>query len=77
VRSAAWGFDHLSISGGIARLRLTRGCSSGGSTTTVANEIVPTLKQFPSVDWVKISGPGGHTEQPTGPSDSIPGCLEP
>ena len=77
VRSRAWGFDHLTIADGIARLRLTRGCSSGGSTTTVANEIVPALKQFPSVDWVKISGPGGHTEQPAGPSDSIPACLEP
>jgi len=77
VRSGAWGFDHLTIAGGIARLRLTRGCSSGGSTVTVANEIVPTLKQFPSVDWVKIYGPGGHTEQPSGPSDSIPTCLEP
>lgn len=77
VRSGATGFDHLSISGGVARLRLTGGCRSGGSTTTVANEIVPTLKQFPSVDWVKIFGPGGHTESPTGPSDSIPACLEP
>jgi hypothetical protein len=77
VRSGAWGFDHLTIVGGIARLRLARGCSSGGSTITVANEIVPTLKQFPAVDWVKIYGPGGHTEQPSGPSDSIPTCLEP
>ena len=58
----AWGFDHLSISGGVARLRLTGAAGSGGSTTTVANEIVPTLRQFPSVDWVKIFGPGGHTE---------------
>lgn len=77
VRSRAWGFDQLSITGGIARLRLTRGCASGGSTTTVASEIVPTLKQFPSVSWVKIYGPGGHTESPTGPSDSVPTCLEP
>jgi hypothetical protein len=77
VRSRAWGFDHLGIAGGVARLRLTRGCNSGGATTTVANEIVPTLKQFPSVDWVKIFGPGGQTENPTGPSDSIPFCLEP
>jgi hypothetical protein len=77
VRSRAWGFDDLRIANGIARLRLTRGCGSGGSTITVANEIVPTLKQFPSVDWVKIYGPGGHTEQPNGPVDSIPTCLEP
>jgi hypothetical protein len=77
VRSRAWGFDHLSIAGGIARLRLTHGCSSGGSTLTVASEIVPTLKQFPSVDWVKINDPSGSTEQPQGQVDSIPACLEP
>jgi len=77
VRSRAWGFDDLSVSDRIARLRLTRACGSGGSTVTVADELVPTLKQFPTVDWVKISGPGGQTEQPHGPVDSIPTCLEP
>jgi len=77
VRSRAWGFNHLSISGGIARLRLTHGCGSGGSTITVANQIMPTLKQFPTVDWVKIYDPNGKTEQPNGPVDSIPACLEP
>jgi Sporulation and spore germination len=77
VRSRATGFDQLAIAGGIARLRLTGGCASGGSTTTVASEIVPTLKQFPSVDWVKISDRNGHTETPSGSSDSIPACLEP
>ena len=77
VRSHAWGFDDLGIAGGIARVRLTRGCNSDGSTITVAGEIAPTLRQFPSVDWVKISGPGGHCEQPAGAGDSIPFCLEP
>ncbi len=77
VRSRAWGFEKLAIADRIARLRLTRGCHSGGSTTTVAGEIAPTLRQFPTVDWVKISGPGGATEQPEGNVDSIPACLEP
>lgn len=77
VRSRATGFEQLSIAGGIARLRLTGGCASGGSTTTVASEIVPTLKQFPSIDRVKISDRNGHTETPGGSSDSIPACLEP
>jgi len=77
VRSQAWGFGDLAISGGTARVRLTRGCDSGGSTVTVAGEIAPTLRQFPSVDWVKIYGPGGGTEQPQGQVDSIPACLEP
>jgi len=44
---------------------------------TIANEIMPTLKQFSSVRWVKIYDPAGHTERPTGHTDSIPTCLEP
>jgi hypothetical protein len=77
VRSRATGFADLSITDQVARVRLTGGCDSGGSTVTVANEIVPTLKQFPSVRWVKIYDPAGRTGRPTGRSDSIPACLEP
>jgi len=78
VRSEATGFTTLTISASkVARVRLKGGCDSGGSTFTVANLIVPTLKQFSSVRWVKIYDPQGHTEQPTGRRDSIPTCLEP
>lgn len=77
LRSHATGFADLRVTDGVARVRLTGGCSSDGSTVTVAGEIIPTLKQFASVDWVKIYGPAGHTENPTGHSDSIPACLEP
>ncbi|MDP4510019.1 hypothetical protein [Nonomuraea turcica] len=51
--------------------------TSAGSTFTIANLIRPTLKQFPSIKWVKIYDAAGHTERPTGPSDSIPQSLEP
>lgn len=77
VNSRAFGFSNLSIAGGIARVRLIGDCSSGGSTVTIAGEIMPTLKQFPSVRYVKIYDPSGHTESPNGRSDSIPACLEP
>lgn len=77
VSSKATGFRNLSIVDGVARVQLTGGCSSGGSTFTIANEIFPTLKQFPSVHWVKIYDPSGHTEHPYGHSDSIPASLEP
>ncbi len=77
TRSRAWGFDDLRVSGGIARVRLTHGCNANGSTLTIAGEIMPTLRQFPAVDWVKIYGPGGTTEQPDGNVDSVPACLEP
>ena len=77
VRSRATDFDRLAITGGVARVRLRGGCGSGGSTFTIANLIRPTLKQFPSVDFVKIYDPAGRTQRPTGRSDSIPTCLEP
>lgn len=77
LRSGATGFAIRSISDGIARVRLTGGCSSGGSTATIAGEIMPTLRNLPTVDWVKIYGPAGHTEHPFGHQDSIPTCLEP
>ena len=77
VRSRARGFADLSVTGGVARVRLTGGCSSGGSTVTVAGSIMPTLRALPTVDWVKVLDPAGRTGTPTGASDSIPACLEP
>lgn len=44
----------MSISRGVARVRPTGKVSSHGSAFTIANEIMPTLKQFPSVHRVKI-----------------------
>ena len=77
VNSNASTFDQLSIVNGVARLRLLWSCNSGGSTFTIANEIMPTLKQFPTVKAIKIYDPAGHTETPSGSGDSIPTCLEP
>lgn len=76
-KSGATGFSNLSIAGGIARVHLVGGCDSRGSTMTVANLIIPTLKQFSSVDHVKIFDPDGTTGAPDGSSDSIPDCLNP
>ena len=77
LASGATGFSNLRISGQVARLQLTGECSSGGSTESIAGEIFPTLRQFSTVDWVKIYDPSGQTESPTRRVDSIPECLEP
>lgn len=77
LRSDTTGFKKLTIRSGIARVRLTGGCNSNGSTVTVAGEIMPTLRQFASVDWVKVYDRKGRTGSPTGHTDSIPECLEP
>ncbi|MBA3744890.1 GerMN domain-containing protein [Sporichthya sp.] len=75
--SKATGFTALSISGGIAWVRLVGGCASGGGAFTIANQIDATLSQFPSVQWVKVLSPSGQTGSPSGKTDSIPTCLEP
>lgn len=77
LRSRATGLTGPSIRDRVARTRMTGGCNSGGSTVTLAGEVLPTLRQFPTVRWVKLLDPQGHTERPRGHSDSIPACLEP
>lgn len=77
VDSKAIGFSKLTIKNGTARVHLTGHITSGGSTFTIADQIKPTLKQFPSIKWVKIYDARGHTQQPYGPSNSIPRSLEP
>lgn len=77
LRSGATGFTDLEITDGTARVRLLGRCSSRGSTVTIAGAIFPSLRQFDSVDWVKIYDRDGATQQPTGARDSTPVCLEP
>ncbi|HYN55832.1 MAG TPA: hypothetical protein VES03_01420 [Motilibacterales bacterium] len=75
VTSGATGFTAVSVSRGIARLRLTGGCAREASTFTIADSIIPTLRRLRTVDWVKIHHPAGQTQYPTGRRDSVPACL--
>ena len=59
-QSHAAGFTGISIADLVARLRLTGGCSSGGSTFSIARQIYPTLKQFATVNFVKIYDPAAN-----------------
>lgn len=77
VLSGATGFTGLTIRDGVASVRLVGGCASGGATYTVADLVGPALKQFATVDHVKLYDPQGRTARPTGHSDSRPACLEP
>lgn len=77
VRSRTTGFSHLTIADEVADLRLLGRCSSGGATFTIADLVMPALKQFDSVRWVKIRDRHGATQMPGGNRDSIPTCLEP
>lgn len=75
--SGARGFGDLSIRDGIARVTLKGGCHRGEHPISVADQIIPTLRQLPRVDWVKVYGPDGTTLRPWGARDSTPACLEP
>lgn len=77
LRSGATGYDDLTVAGGVADLRLTGRCSSRGSTVTIAGEVLPTLKQFATVQRVVLRDAQGSTLDPDGPGDSTPECLEP
>lgn len=77
LRSGTTGYDDLTVSGGVADLRLTGRCSSGGSTVSVAGEVLPTLNQLATVDRVVLRDAAGSTLDPDGPGDSTPACLEP
>ena len=77
IYSGATGYSKLDIADGIARVYLTGHCNSQGSTFTIGPLLKDTLKQFSYIQFVKIYDENGNTEQPDGPTDSIPGCLEP
>jgi len=76
VADGATGTGRVTVRHGVARVHLAGGCNSGGSPVSIASEIVPTLRQFHWVRWVKIYDPAGRTAQPRGDSDSIPACLQ-
>lgn len=71
------GFRNLRVANGVADVTLTGTCSSGGSTITVAGELMPMLKYWPTVSHVKIYDSAGTTGNPAGTADSMPVCLEP
>jgi spore germination protein GerM len=77
VASGATGAEMVSFENGVATVQLAGECASGGSTLTIANELIPTLKDFDDVTTVKILDAAGETETPEGVEDSIPVCLEP
>ncbi len=77
VSSGATGTSRVGVQRATALVRLLGGCTSGGSTVTVADLLVATLRQFEGIRWVKVYGPDGSTENPAAPGDSLPECLEP
>ena len=70
------GFSKVEVADGIARVYLNGTCDRSGVSYTIADLLRPSLKQFSTVQYVKIYEDGA-TQSPEGPSDSIPACLQP
>lgn len=77
VNSGFTGFSDLRIENGIAHVYLTGPCASRGAVYTIAQPLLANLLQFDEIQFVKIYDSDGETGQPTGPTNSIPFCLEP
>lgn len=79
LASGTRGFRDLRVNDrGVARVTLKGPCDSRGAAEgTVADQIMPTLRSRPAIDWIKILDRHGQTLEPRGRRDSIPACLEP
>ncbi|MGD8456151.1 MAG: GerMN domain-containing protein [Anaerolineales bacterium] len=77
VYSGSTGFNSLVVEDGVAHVYLAGQCNSEGATYTIANLLVVNLKQFDTIEYVKVYDENEKTEVPDGQSDSIPFCLEP
>ncbi len=77
IYNGVTGYSKLDVADGIARVYLKGQCNSQGATYTIGNLLKINLKQFSTIQFVKIYDQNGNTEVPDGNQDSIPACLEP
>ena len=77
IYSGFTGYSRLEVADGIARVYLKGACAPTNYNYTVAQPLMVNLKQFNSIQFVKIYDQNGTTEHPDGASDSIPTCLDP
>ena len=66
----------VTVNSGLAKVQLNGACGGCG-VHTVADLIIPTLKQFDSVSVVHILGPSGQSSSLSEREDAIPDCLQP
>jgi len=77
VYSGFTGYTRLVIANGIAQVYLQGVCNAPDRSYTIAQPLFVNLKQFQSIQFVKLYDEAGTTEKPDGASDSIPACLDP
>jgi hypothetical protein len=71
------GYTKFELINGVAHIYLKGTCNAAGRKYTLADILMVNLKQFSTVQAVKIYDENGATQNPDGASDSIPACLTP
>src|SRR5205823_4699831 len=70
------GYSKLVVKDGIARVYLAGTCARQRPDYGIAQLLQANLKQFQTVQSVKIYDQNGQTQNPDGTGDSIPACLD-
>lgn len=76
VRNGFVGYRRIEFSNGILTVYLAGNCRTSGTAYNIADALIPTLKQFPGVQYVKIFDEYDHTRDAIGRNDSWPVCLD-
>jgi hypothetical protein len=71
------GFTKLEIIGDVAHVHLKGACVSSGKDFNIADLITLNLKQFGTIQSVKIYDQFDQTQNPSGTGDSEPICIDP
>jgi hypothetical protein len=77
IRNGFTGYSKVEFASGGVRVYLAGNCQSNGTLYNITRALIPTLKQFPGIQFVKIYDQFGHTREPAARVDSIPACLDP
>lgn len=71
------GYTRLDVQDGTARVYLAGTCSRQRRDYTIAQLLQANLRQYPAIQAIKIYDENGQTQNPDGPGDSVPLCLDP
>ena len=77
INNGFTGYSRVEFVNGGVHVYLEGTCQSNGTLYTIERLLMPNLKQFPEVEFVKIYDQFGNTRQPAVRVDSVPACLDP
>ena len=77
INNGFTGYSRVEFTNGGVHVYLSGSCQSNGTLYTIERLLMPNLKQFPDVDFVKLYDQFGNTRQPAARVDSVPACLDP